>query len=239
MLSPLLGEMTRVFFLLLVGLLSLASAEDTLPKVRRAEAIATVRRYLTHTWKPTERNAFHGVDPEGIRVDTPDAAYRPADTRPGWWIPGKKNVGIPYTWGGFDTPESFDAAVKAGKYAGDIYTEEKRRLLDAAVSRHTAGIDCSGLISRCWKLPRSYSTRELTALCDPVTDWSQLRPGDIFNRHNAHVLLFAGWEGPGHDRLSAYETGAPPTWKVLLNTMPLKFLLDQGYTAWRYRRMVD
>jgi hypothetical protein len=213
--------------------------EEAPSRVSRKEAIGTAQRYLRHVWKPTAANAFHGIDPNGVRVDTPDAAFQPTDTRPGWWQPGKRNVGLPYMWGGFDTPESFDSALRAGKYAGDIYTEEKRRLLDAAVSKHAAGIDCSGMISRCWKLPRSYSTRELTALCDPVTDLAQLKPGDIFNLHNAHVLLFAGWEDKQHERLSAYEAGSPPTWKVLLNTMPLRFLLDQGYTAWRYRGIHD
>lgn len=63
--------------------------------------------------------------------------------------------------------------------------------------------------------------------------------GDIFNLHNAHVLLFAGWQDEGHERLFAYEAGSPPSWKVQLNSMPLKLLTDQGYTAWRYRGMRD
>lgn len=225
----------------LLGGLGIAPGEEPPSRVSRGAAIATAQRYLRHGWKPAAANAFHGIDPDGVRVDTPDAAFRPTrpDTRPGWWQPGRRNVGVPYMWGGFDTPESFDAALRAGKYAGDIYTEEKRRRLDAAVSRYAAGIDCSGMISRCWRLPRSYSTRELTALCEPVTDLARLQPGDIFNLHNAHVLLFAGWEDKQHERLSAYEAGSPPTWKVLLNTMPLRFLLDQGYTAWRYRGIHD
>lgn len=203
--------------------------------------MATAERYLNHVWQPEERNIFHGKDPQGIQVDTPDAGYRPAagKSRPGWWVPGQRNTGLPYKWGGFDTPEEFDRGLRAGKYAGDIYTAEKRRLLDAAVSQHTVGIDCSGLISRCWGLPHSYSTRKLTTLCDPVLDFADLRPGDIFNLHNAHVLLFAGWADSNRQRLRAYEAGSPPTWKVLLNEMPLPFLTNQGYTAWRYRGMRD
>ena len=146
---------------------------------------------------------------------------------------------MPYKWGGFDTPASFDAGLRAGKAAGDVYTEEKRRLLDDAVSEQTVGIDCSGFVSRCWRLPRSFSTRELAALCDPVTDFAQLKPGDIFNLHNAHVVLFAGWTDAERTSLTAYEAGAPPSWKVQLDTMTLRFLTDQGYTAWRYRGMRD
>ena len=217
------------------------AAEKSAPptSVTRAEAIATAQRYLLHAWRAESRNAFHGRDPEGVRIDTPDASFSPKGVRPGWWRTNAKNVGLPYMWGGFDTLESFDAGLRAGKWAGDIYTLEKRRLLDRAVSKHAVGIDCSGLISRCWKLPRSYSTRELAALCEPLPDFTQLQPGDIFNLHNAHVLLFAGWEDAKKTRLSAYECGSPPTWKVLRNTMPLKFLTDKGYTAWRYRGMRD
>ena len=221
------------------SLQTLAAETPAPTSVTRPEALATARRYLLHAWRAESRNAFHGTDSDGVRIDTPDAAFLPKDTRPGWWRTDAKNVGLPYMWGGFDTPESFDAGLRGGKWAGDIYTLEKRRLLDRAVSKHAVGIDCSGLISRCWKLPRSYSTRELAARCEPLSDFAQLQPGDIFNLHNAHVLLFAGWEDAQKTRLSAYECGSPPTWKVLLNTMPLKFLTDKGYTAWRYRGMKD
>ena len=54
---------------------------------------------------------------------------------------------------------------------------------------------------------------------------------------NAHVLLFAGWAKPDRSRLLAYETGAPPMMKVLLNDMGTEWLLAKGYTAWRYRGM--
>ena len=133
----------------------------------------------------------------------------------------------------------FDLGVRKGRAAGDIYTAEKRRLLDAAVSRHAVGIDCSGLISRCWKLPRSYSTRELTALCEPVRDLTQLKPGDIFNLHNSHVVLFAAWKDDAHQRLYAYEAGSPPSWKAQCNDIPISLLTKQGYTAWRYRGIRD
>ena len=59
---------------------------------------------------------------------------------------------MPYQWGGFSSTEEFLQGLKAGKAAGDVYTAEKRRLLEAAVSKQAVGIDCSGLISRCWRL---------------------------------------------------------------------------------------
>jgi hypothetical protein len=209
--------------------------------VTRDEAIAVAERYVRHPWKPSNRNIFHGADADGVRVDTPDAGFRPADgkTRPGWWKAGAKNLGMPYKWGGFDLPEEFDRGIREGRAAGDIYTAEKRRLLDTAVSRHAVGIDCSGLISRCWRLPRSYSTRELTALCEPVRDLAHLKPGDIFNLHNSHVVLFASWKDASHQRLYAYEAGSPPSWKAQCNDIPISLLTREGYTAWRYRGIKD
>jgi hypothetical protein len=206
-----------------------------LSRVTRAEALAIAASYVSHEWTASEANIFHGNDPRGIRVDTLEAAYQPKEGDRGWWHAGAKNVGIPYKWGGFDTPEEFDRGLREGKYAGDVYTAEKRRLLDDGVSNHTVGIDCSGFVSRCWKLPRSYSTRELPGLCDPITDLSQLLPGDIFNTHNKHVRLFAGWADAAHTKMRMYEAGP----KVTLSEHLLQKMLEEGYTAWRYREMGD
>jgi hypothetical protein len=206
-----------------------------LSQVTRTECLAIAASYVAHEWTASEANIFHGADPEGIRVDTPDVAFQPPGDDRGWWLTGQKNVGIPYKWGGFDTPEEFDHGLRAGRYAGDVYSAEKRRLLDAGVSTRAVGIDCSGLISRCWKLPRSYSTRELPGLCDPIRDLSQLAPGDIFNRHNKHVRLFAGWSDTARTRIVVYEAAA----KVSLNEHSLQAMLDEGYSAWRYHGIRD
>jgi hypothetical protein len=216
-----------------------AASDEPLSQVNRTEVIAMAERYCAHTWTATEKNVFHGIDPAGIRVDTPNAGFLAPEGRPGWWELGKQNVGIPYMWGGFDTPESFDAGLLEGKYAGDMYTAEKRRLLDDAVSKHAVGIDCSGFVSRCWKLPRSYSTRELPALCEPITDFALLKPGDIFNTHNSHVVLFAGWTNDERTELSYYEAGSSLDSKVQLTQKSLSALLEKGFTAWRYRGMQD
>jgi len=203
--------------------------------VTRSEAIRTAASYVTHEWMATAANVYHGKDAEGIRVDTPDVSFQPAQGDKGWWQTSGKNVGIPYKWGGFDTPEEFDQGVHAGRYAGDIYSAEKRRLLDDGVTTHAVGIDCSGFVSRCWNLPRSFSTRELPELCDPLPNVAELQPGDIFNIHNKHVRLFAGWANVEHTRIKVYEAGV----RVALNEYVLQGMLSEGYTAWRYRGIRD
>jgi hypothetical protein len=207
-------------------------------RVTRAESIEIAESYRLHQWKPSAANVKHGNDSRGVRVDTPDVSFNPGGAIPGWWKANEWNMGVPYQWGGFSTLAEFDAGVAAGRAAGDVYTSQKRALLDDAVSAEAVGIDCSGYISRCWKLPRSYSTRELPGLCREIA-WDELQPGDLLNTHNAHCLLFAGWLNGEKTRFLCYETGCPPTWKVLSHPIPVSFLVPQGYKPYRYGGMVD
>jgi len=207
--------------------------------VRRKAAISMADDYASFRWKPSTRNAFHGLDADGVRVNTPDLAFANPEGRPGWWVPDQTNVGVPYMWGGFSSLKEFKEGIKNGHYAGDVYTGEKRRLLERAVSQYAVGIDCSGLISRCWGLERSYSTRELPGLCLPLESYEDLQPGDILNSHNNHVLLFKEFADKEHKRLIAYEAGSPPTWKVLLDSISIPMLKAYGYKPWRYKKIVD
>lgn len=207
------------------------------PFVTRAECIAIAEAYLKHEWVGSEANQFHGLDSDSIRVDTPDISFRPPGIIPGWWASGLTNRGIPYQWGGFSSLEEFDKGIADGKYAGDIFTPQKRTLLDDAVSRHAVGIDCSGFVSKCWKLPRSFSTRELPSLCVPLASWDELQSGDILNTHNNHVLIFDRWINPQRTLFASYDTGSPPTWKVQHHGLKRAQITAMGYLPWRYRNM--
>ena len=55
------------------------------------------------------------------------------------WVPDAENIGVAYKWGGNDSPKSFSAGIRAGKAAGDVYTSEKRRRGDKAVSGEAVG----------------------------------------------------------------------------------------------------
>lgn len=139
--------------------------------VTRREALAASRAYTSMIWRGSLRNVRHGTDGDGIRTDTPDASAAGYDAG-AWWKPGMRSIGMPYKWGGFDTPRQFSERLKADAAngglpaaAGDMGTPEKQAAGDAAVSRFAAGVDCSGFVSRCWRLDRPFSTRELPALC--------------------------------------------------------------------------
>lgn len=206
-------------------------------QVTPSEAMEIAGTYARHAWRPFARNILHGADRSGVRVDTPDAGFRPENGRNGWWIPGEVNTGIPYKWGGFDDPASFDAAIAAGSAAGDVSTPQKRALDNAAVSADAAGVDCSGFVSRCLKLPSGHDSTQLPALCDRLPSPMDLRPGDLLNIPRQHVMIVAGWAEPDRSWIYYYETGGIPDWKPALKQAPLQALLDLGYQPLRYRGM--
>lgn len=206
-------------------------------QVTPTEALAIAEVYAKHAWSPFARNILHGPDSAGVRVDTPDIGYKPPSGRDGWWVPGAVNQGIPYKWGGFDDPASFDRGIANGLAAGDVSTPAKRQADNAAVSQYAAGVDCSGYISRCLKLPEVYDSARLPSICDVLPSAQDLRPGDLLNIPRRHVMLFAGWAKPDRSWIYFYETGGIPEWKPAIKEAPLDALLALGYQPLRYRGM--
>lgn len=205
--------------------------------VTREEAISIARSYAEVSWKPETRHVLHGRDPDGVLVHTPDTTLTRFGLANGWWEAGREARGMVYQWGGFDTPRQFVDNVAQGKVAGDICTAEKRRLGDAGTSRHACGIDCSGFVSRCWRLSRPYSTKQLPEICEKLPNWGNLKAGDILLK-DGHVLLFSHWKTPG-SIASIYDAGRHPVWRVNASEIPTENLIAEGYVPWRYRRMRD
>lgn len=223
---------------------SLLPGDSTAPsQVTPSEALAIAKQYSDHPWTPFARNILHAKDPDGVLVDTPDVGLQDPPERPGWWIPGEVNRGMPYKWGGFDSLASFSSGVATGLAAGDVSSPAKRRAAkrradNAAVSQHAAGVDCSGFVSRCLKLPTVYDTTQLPSICAVLASADELRPGDLLNIPRGHVLLCAGWARPDRSWIYFYDTGSPPDyWRPSLKEAPLGELLELGYAPLRYRGM--
>lgn len=202
------------------------------PPVSREEVLSIAQSYAEHSWTAAPQNVRHGVDAHGIDVQTPDCS--PNKSLPGQWRIGPDNVGLPYKWGGFDTPESFDAGIAKGKAAGDIYSIGKRRRGNAAVSDEAVGIDCSGFISRCWKLPEKYGTATLPGLCSALKSTDELQPGDVMDAPNGHVVLFVRWLNGSRSRALFYEAEAEPQPKVVLSEHRLLWLRLCGARPFRF-----
>lgn len=186
----------------------------------------------------------HGEDEDGVRIDTPDADA-PGGHAGTWRHLGKRSTGMPYKWGGFDTPRQFAGRLNADTAnggapaaAGDMVTPEKQAAGDAATSRFAAGVGCSGFVSRCWRLDRPFSTRELPALCTQLPSWEDLRTGDILIVPGRHGLLFIQWEGTEKDRFLGSEAGPLPVWKCAEHVFSRPSLEKSGYLPMRFKGMV-
>lgn len=221
---------------LVVALATLAGSVPALAdSVRRQEAILIAEAYREFAWTATARHVRHGLDENGIEIHTPDSAAAQAPS--GAWRVDQTNVGVPYKWGGFDTLAQVALGLRAGKAAGDIYSAEKRRRGGAAVSSHAAGIDCSGFISRCWKLGRKHSTSTLPSICKALGSTTELLPGDVMNQPGGHVMLFARWLDEAKTRALFYE--AEPFSKVIASQADIEELKAAGMRPMRYREMRD
>lgn len=202
------------------------------PPISREEVLSIAHGYAEHTWTATAQNVKHGTDAHGVDVQTPNTSGDKAE--PGKWRVGEENIGMPYKWGGFDTPKSFDTGVAAGKAAGDVYSGTKRRLGDAAVSDEAVGIDCSGFISRCWKLPHKCGTANLPGFCNALKSTDDLQPGDVMDSPNGHVVLFVRWLNPSKSKAVFYEAEAEPQPRVLLSEHRIFWLKLCGARPFRF-----
>ena len=206
-------------------------------QVSREEVIAIARSYAEHHWQATAANIRHGRDGSGVAVQTPDEPAGPA--HPNRWQLGQPNMGMPYKWGGFDTPASFDAGLRSAKAAGDLYSFAKRRAGDKAVSDEAVGIDCSGFISRCWKLPAKLGTATLPGICRRLDSAADLQSGDIMDIPHQHVLLFSHWLNDSKSHALFYEAEGDRHAKVVAREHALWELRLLGAKPLRYARILD
>lgn len=188
----------------------------------RVAILELAERFASVVWTAEERHLLHGDDPDGVPVDTPDVRLDPT----GWRV-GEGNVGMPYCWGGFTSLEAFPTDLAGDSYAGHVPARG-----NAMSSQRTLGVDCSGLVSRCWRLPAKQSTRSLGALCYELDDYSELLPGDIVNRFDAHVALFTGWADDERTTLHVIEAARI---KVAPATYTVELLRSQDYRPMRYK----
>lgn len=180
--------------------------------------MAIAEAYANHEWTAREQHIYRGRDGDGIQVWTPD------------WTIGQVNRGIPYQWDGFSTIEQFDAGLAAGKFAGDVYHSKPDG------SRFAVGVDCSGFVSRCWKLPVKHSTRSFPGICVRLRDPTELLAGDILDNFDAHVVLFKDFVDSGHTKICCYEARGKG---VIVSEYDLPDLLREGFKPYRYKRITN
>ena len=78
-----------------------------------------------------------------------------------------------------------------------------------------------------------------SGICQALPNYDALKAGDLLNLKGVHVILFEQFADRKRKALLAYEAGAPPSWKVLYNQLPLGHLKRLGYKPLRYQGIVD
>ena len=105
------------------------------------------------------------------------------------------------------------------------------------MSGAAVGIDCSGFISRCWKLDHKYSTSMLMGISEKLPSPADLKPADIINTPEGHVLLFVKWVDTEKKRALFYE--AAPFSKTRAYEYGIAERMASGYIPMRYRNIHD
>ena len=232
--SPVSRQGTRMLLLLLSALLALPEV-GWAQSPTRAEALKIAESFIQHRWRASAKNVRHGKDAAGIEIHTPDRDGGHGNPPSQCWFIDAENIGVAYKWGGNDSPRSFAAGIRSGKAGGDVYTSEKRRRGEKAVSSDAVGIDCSGFINHCWKLTTRHSTNSLASVCQKLSSPAALEPADIMNQPNGHVLLFVKWLDSEKKRAVFYE--AAPFSKTLASERDVNEMTAAGYMPLRYRHI--
>lgn len=186
------------------------------PEVTEEEALVTGDSYVQLEWDCAADNLTGGliVDSYGHYVRTPN------------WVSVGTHEKVPYKWGGFQTIDQFVSGLTNGKYAGDSYTSKSSGTPSAV------GVDCSGFVSRCWKLPSHYSTRMMDDdITKPYESWEQTRPGDACHKPG-HVRLIVKHNDDG--TINMVEA-AGYNWRVSYKNYSYSAIV--GYTPRYYINM--
>lgn len=158
------------------------------PAISRDTILKNARAYLTVNWLMQRDNFTKSATPNACRPERGQFWTRPHGFTEA--MIGTTIGPMPYRWGGGDTPETFLAKTKLGALAGDVCTCRSASN-NYCLFSGSAGVDCSGFVSRAWGIPKR-GTSGLLDVSDSVGGLGDLKPGDAFNRPGSHVRLFVG-----------------------------------------------
>lgn len=191
------------------------------------EVIERALEYANHEWYATEKNVLHGLDSNNTLVDTPDVTWTGTELDCGWWKVNKTNIGMPYSWGSASTIEEFNKGILEGKYAGNV-PEDKSRY----GSYDCVGVDCSGLLTVCWALPKKISTRDIPDIAKKIEKVNEIRQGDIFAKIGSHVMFFVEFSNQDKNLVIIIDS-TRSTGKVSRREVKFEELLNNGYEIYR------
>ncbi len=194
------------------------------------QVIEKALAYANYKWTPSAANVLHGTDSDGHFVDTPDTTWRGETLNCGWWKVNEVNIGIPYGWGNASTLEEFENGLNEGKFAGNVPEDKKRY-----GSRNTVGVDCSGLLTVCWELPKKIATRDIPEYATVIENLEAIQQGDVFAKPGSHVMFFKEFANAEKTEVIIIDA-TRSTGKVSVRTENVAQLFKKGYKIYRKKQ---
>ena len=139
-------------------------------------------------------------------------------------------MGIPYGLGNASTIEEFEIGIREGKYAGNVPEDKKRY-----GSYNSVGVDCSGLLTICWELPKKIATRDIPEYATVVKSIDEIQQGDIFAKIGSHVMLFKEF-ADAEKKEAIIIDSTRSTGKVSQRIENVDALFAKGYEIYRKNR---
>lgn len=137
--------------------------------------------------------------------------------------------------------------LKVFEFDFDHRAVDLRNFVPPVASPLSDGVDCSGFVSRCWRLKEKRSTRDLIEVCRPLPSFDDLLPGDAVNKPDVHVILFKEWLDKKHETMRVFEAGdaqahdGHPEYYLKVNENDYKttWLSKHGYVPLHYRGIIE
>lgn len=154
----------RRFALFMLGAISVPAIASADP-ISRSEVMDRAQAYTYYLWRCGAENLTASC------ASDYESAYTPGDY-----------MGVAYDWGGFDSLFEYDQSIADGDAAGSPAFGE--------VYSCTAGVDCSGFVSRAWGTRSKYGTSTLGSISSAIS-LGTILPGDAINKSGYHVVLYS------------------------------------------------
>ena len=119
--------------------------------------------------------------------------------------------------------------MKEGKYAGNV-PEDKSRY----GSYNTVGVDCSGLLTVCWELPKKIATRDIPNYATVIDNLDDIQQGDVFAKVGSHVMFFKEFANNEKTEVVIIDS-TRSTGKVSQRIENVAELFSKGYVIYRKR----
>ncbi|ADQ07498.1 hypothetical protein Calhy_1784 [Caldicellulosiruptor hydrothermalis 108] len=138
----------------------------------RDQIMSVAYQYNNHKWYCSKQNY------DGSKAANPNWWQRPS------FITSYNTYyyQVPYCWGGAHSLSEFDQKINEGYAAGNVHTK------DHYYVGGTAGVDCSGFVSKCWGIYDRWSTYDIMKYRSQI-NYNALQKGDVLCNSD-HVMLF-------------------------------------------------